>query len=75
MGAGAPAKKKKCSFARVNFFFGEKSDFSRILQKDSTALQEERRRKMQLTNKKEATKIFTMEGVAYGRWKEKILLQ
>jgi len=30
---------------------------------------------MQLTDKKEATKIFTMGGVAYGRWKEKILLQ
>jgi proteasome assembly chaperone (PAC2) family protein len=57
------------------FFFGEKSDFSRILQKDSTAQQEERRKKMQLTNKKEATNIFTMGGVAYGRWKEKILLQ
>jgi len=52
---------------KSEFFFGEKSDFSRILQKDSTALQEERRREMQLTNKKEATKIFTMGGVAYGR--------
>lgn len=30
---------------------------------------------MKLTDKKEATKIFTMGGVAYGRWKEKILLQ
>lgn len=30
---------------------------------------------MQLTDKKEATNIFTMGGVAYGRWKEKILLQ
>lgn len=30
---------------------------------------------MQLTDKKEATKIFTMGGVAYGRWKEKILLR
>jgi hypothetical protein len=57
------------------FFFGEKSDFSRILQKDSTAPLAERRRKMQLTNKKEATKIFTMGGLAYGRWKEKILFQ
>lgn len=47
-------------------------EFSRILQKDSTAPLEERRRKMQLTDKKEATKIFTMGGVAYGRWKEKI---
>lgn len=74
MGAGAPAKNKKCSLARVNFF-GEKSDFSRILQKDSTVPQEERRRKMQLTNKKKATKIFTTGGFAYGRWKEKILFQ
>lgn len=30
---------------------------------------------MQLTNKKEAAKIFMMGGVAYGKWKEKILLQ
>lgn len=30
---------------------------------------------MQLTDKKEGAKIFTMGGVAYGRWKEKILLQ
>lgn len=30
---------------------------------------------MQLTNKKEATKIFMMGGFAYGRWKEKIFLQ
>jgi hypothetical protein len=57
------------------FFFGEKSDFSRILQKDSTAPPEERRRKMQLTNKEEVAKSFTMGGVAYGRWKEKILLR
>lgn len=30
---------------------------------------------MQLIDKKEATKIFTMGGLAYGRWKEKILFQ
>lgn len=29
---------------------------------------------MQLTNKKEATKLFEMGVFAYGRWKEKILL-
>lgn len=30
---------------------------------------------MQLTNKKEVAKNFTMGGVAYGKWKEKILLR
>lgn len=30
---------------------------------------------MQLTNKKEAAKILTVGGFAYGRWKEKILLR
>jgi hypothetical protein len=28
---------------------------------------------MELTNKKEVAKIFTIGGFAYGRWKEKIL--
>lgn len=30
---------------------------------------------MQLTNKNKVAKSFTMRGVAYGRWKEKILLR
>ena len=30
---------------------------------------------MQLTNKKKVVKIFTMGGVAYGKWNEKILLR
>lgn len=30
---------------------------------------------MQLTNKKEEAKSFTMGGVAFGKWKEKILLR